>query len=168
MRDKVFNVLFLCTCNTTRSLLAEAQLIGLGKGRFRAFSAGSFPTGTANTNAINFLQQIGLPTENLRSKSWNEFSANDAPVMDFILTICDDAAQQQSPIWPGQPIAAHWGLADPGKVFGSAYEKNRAFVNTCSNLRQRIELFISLLSTELDRKSIKHRLDEIGKFVCVR
>lgn len=163
MSDKVFNVLFLCTCNTARSLLAEAQLNALGKGRFRAFSAGSFPTGTVNPGAIDFLEHIGLPTAGLRSKSWDEFAATDAPVMDFILTICDDAAEDQLPIWPGHPIAAHWGVADPAKVKGSAEERHHAFMDAGSNLRKRIELFISLPTNALDRMSIKSHLDEIGQ-----
>ena len=166
MSEKVFNVLFLCTCNTARSLLAEAQLNALGKGRFRAFSAGSFPTGTVNPNAIDFLEHIGLSTEGLRSKSWDEFAAPDAPVMDFILTICDDLAEVQCPIWPGHPVAAHWGVADPAQVEGSSEEKHQAFMDAGSNLRKRIELLISLPTAALDRMSLKYHLDEIGKSVC--
>ncbi|MEI8169997.1 MAG: arsenate reductase ArsC [Rhodoferax sp.] len=166
MSDKVFNVLFLCTCNTARSLLAEAQLNALGKGRFRAFSAGSFPTGTVNSNAIEFLQHIGLPTEGLYSKSWDEFANQDAPVMDFILTLCDDAVEDQCPIWPGHPVAAHWSVTDPGKVKGSAEEKQHAFLAAGFNLRKRLELFISLPTDSLDRMSLKYHLDEIGKSVC--
>ena len=145
--------------------MAEAQLNALGKGRFKAFSAGSFPKGTVNPLAIEFLEHIGLPTTDLRSKSWDEFSTPDAPVMDYILTVCDDAAEDQSPFWPGHPISAHWGVADPSTVKGSDEQKHHAIVDAATNLRKRIELFISLPTASLDRMSIKGQMDAIGKSV---
>lgn len=165
MSDKVFNVLFLCNNNTARSLLAEAQLNALGNGRFKAFSAGSFSTGTVNPMAIDFLQKIGLCTDGLRSKSWDEFASPDAPEMDYVLTVCDDAAQEQWPTWPGHPISAHWGIADPSKVDGSQEEKHHAFMTAATNLRKRIELFVSLPTSSLDRMSIKGKIDQIGKTI---
>ena len=163
MYDKIFNVLFLCTTNSARSLLAEAQLNDLGKGRFRAFSAGSFPAGTVNPGAIDFLQHMGLATEGLRSKSWDEFAAPDAPVMDYVLTVCDDAAEDVRPVWPGHPISAHWGVADPAKVNGSEDQKHHAYMEAATNLRKRIELFVSLPTASLDRMSLTGHLNEIGQ-----
>jgi len=165
MSDKIFNVLFLCTTNSARSLLAEAQLNALGKGRFKAFSAGSFPAGMVNSGAIDFLQHIGLPTEGLRSKSWDEFASPDAPVMDYVLTVCDDAAGDTPPVWPGHPISAHWGVVDPAKLKGNEDQKHHAFMETATNLRKRIELFVSLPTSSLDRMSLTRHLNEIGKAV---
>jgi arsenate reductase len=162
MSDKVFNVLFLCTTNSARSLLAEAQLNELGQGRFRAFSAGSFPSGTVNPYAIKFLQNIGISTEGLRSKSWDEFASPEAPVMDYVLTVCDDAALDQCPVWPGQPISAHWSVADPAAINGSNESKEQAMIGAATNLRKRIELLISLPTSSLDRMSIKNKLNHIG------
>lgn len=162
MSDKVFNVLFLCTCNSGRSILAEAQLNALGKGRFKGFSAGSFPTGVVSPYALAFLQKIGLPVEGLRSKSWHEFANPDAPVMDYVLTVCDDAAGEPCPTWLGQPITTHWGIPDPAAVEGTKEEKSHAFMESATHLRKRIELFVSLPTTSLDRMSIKRHLQEIG------
>ena len=165
MSEKVFNVLFLCTGNSARSILAEAQLAALGKGRFKAFSAGSHPAGTVNPFAVEFLAKAGFSTEGFRSKSWDEFAAPDAPVMDYVLTVCDQAAGEQCPFWPGQPISAHWGVADPAAVGGTDDEKRRAFKDAAATLRKRIELFTSLPTATLDRMSLKAKLDAIGKTV---
>ena len=165
MSDKVFNVLFLCTGNSARSILAEAQLNALGKGRFKGYSAGSHPTGAVNPFAIEFLDKAGLSSEGYRSKSWDEFAAPGAPVMDYVLTVCDQAAGEQCPFWPGQPMSAHWGVADPAAEEGSDEDKRRAFKNAAATLRKRIELFTSLPTATLDRMSLKAKLDEIGKAV---
>ncbi len=163
MTDKVFNVLFLCTGNSARSILAEVQFNALGRGRFKAFSAGSHPGGTVNPFAIEFLAKAGMPTEGLRSKSWDEFATPDAPRMDYVLTVCDQAAGEQCPFWPGQPMSAHWGVADPAAVEGSDEAKRRAFKDAATTLRKRIELFVALPTATLDRMSLKARLDAIGK-----
>ena len=163
MGDKVFNVLFLCTGTYARSILAEVQLNALGKGRFKAFSAGSHPTGTVNPLAIAFLEKAGLPSDGLRSKSWDEFAAPGAPVMDYVLTVCDQAAGEQCPFWPGQPMSAHWGVPDPAAVEGSDDQKRHAFRDAATVLRKRIELFTALPTASLDRMSLKAKLDEIGK-----
>ncbi len=165
MSDKVFNVLFLCTGNSARSILAESLLNALGKGRFKAFSAGSHPGGKVNPFAIEFLEKAGLPTEGFRSKSWDEFATADAPVMDYVLTVCDQAAGEQCPFWPGQPMSAHWGVADPAAVEGIDDEKRRAFKDAATTLQKRIELFTSLPTATLNRMSLKAKLDEIGKVV---
>lgn len=165
MSEKVFNVLFLCTGNSARSILAEAQLNALGKGRFKGYSAGSHPTGAVNPFAIEFLDKAGLSSEGYRSKSWDEFAAPGAPVMDYVLTVCDQAAGEQCPFWPGQPMSAHWGVADPAAEEGSDDDKRRAFKNAAATLRKRIELFTSLPTATLDRMSLKAKLDEIGKAV---
>lgn len=163
MNDKVYNVLFLCTGNSARSILAEAQLNALGKGRFKAFSAGSHPSGKVNPFSLEFLKLIGLPTEGLRSKSWDEFATPGAPVMDYVLTVCDDAAGEQCPFWPGQPMSAHWGIPDPAAVEGSDDEKRAAFKAAAATLRKRIELFVALPATSLDRMALTRHLAEIGK-----
>ena len=165
MTEKIYNVLFLCTGNSARSILAEVQLNALGKGRFRGFSAGSYPNGTVNPFAIEFLQKTGFPTEGLRSKSWDEFAAPGAPVMDYVMTVCDQAAGEQCPFWPGQPMSAHWGVPDPAAVEGSDDQKRLAFRDAASVLRKRIELFTALPAASLDRMSLKSRLDDIGKSV---
>ncbi len=162
MSDRVFNVLFLCTGNSARSLLAEVQLNVLGRGRFKAFSAGSHPTGAVNPFTIEFLTRAGMPADGLRSKSWDEFAARDAPVMDFVLTVCDQAAGEMCPIWPGQPMSARWGVPDPTAVDGSDEDKRHAFKDAATTLRKRIELFISLPIATLDRMSLQARLNEIG------
>ena len=162
MTDRTFNVLFLCTGNSARSILAEAQLNALGKGRFRAWSAGSHPAGKINPYSLEFLKTIGLPTDGLRSKSWDEFAAPGAPVMDYVLTVCDDAAGEQCPYWPGQPVSAHWGVPDPAAVEGSDEEKRQAFKAAAATLRRRIELLVALPTSSLDHLSLKSNLDDIG------
>jgi arsenate reductase len=141
--DRVYNVLFLCTGNSARSILAEALLNHFGHGRFRAFSAGSFPKGAVHPMAIELLRRMDLPTNDLRSKSWNEFAAPGAPALDFIFTVCDNAAGEVCPIWPGKPITAHWGIADPAAV-EDASERRRAFRKAAAELEARIKLLISL------------------------
>ena len=163
MADRTMNVLFLCTGNSARSVLAEATLNGLGKGRFRAFSAGSHPTGKINPFAIELLQSLRLPTEGLRSKNWDEFAVPGAPVMDFVITVCDNAAGEVCPLWPGQPMTAHWGVSDPAAVQGTDEEKRKAFADACRVLRRRIELFLSLPIQALTVMSLQNKLKDIGK-----
>lgn len=163
MSDRIFNVLFLCTGNSARSILAESALNKLGGGRFRAFSAGSFPKGTVNPDAIALLERIDYPTEGLRSKSWEEFSAPDAPVMDFVFTVCDDAAGETCPVWLGHPMTAHWGIEDPSHVEGTAVERERAFVTALRYLENRIKLFIALPFERLDAMALRAHVHEIGQ-----
>ena len=163
MAEKIFNVLFLCTCNSARSLIAESQLNALGKGRFKAYSAGSFPTGEVNPMALEFLQGLDLPTDGLRSKSWDEFAGPGAPVMDYVLTVCDDAAESMCPVWPGQPISAHWHVNDPAAVQGDEQARHHAIVTAAATLRQRIELFVALPTAALDRMGIQRALCEMGQ-----
>ncbi|HSW84596.1 MAG TPA: arsenate reductase ArsC [Usitatibacter sp.] len=158
-----YNVLFLCTGNSARSIIAEALMNQIGRGRFRAYSAGSFPTGKVNPLAIELLRATHLPTEGLRSKSWEEFARPDAPRMDFILTVCDNAAGEVCPVWPGKPMTAHWGVPDPAAVEGSDEEKRAAFRDAGSTLRRRIELLASLPIDKLDALAIRTRLDEMGR-----
>jgi len=158
-----FNVLFLCTGNSARSIMAEALLEHWGKGRFRAFSAGSFPTGVVNPLALDLLGRFGLRREGLRSKSWNEFARAGAPVMDFVITVCDRAASEVCPVWPGQPVTAHWGVPDPAAVDGSEQERLDAFRDAFRVLDARIKLFVSLPFDKLDRLSIKREVDAIAK-----
>ena len=165
MTDKIYNVLFLCTGNSARSILAEVQLNKLGRGRFRGYSAGSFPNGKVNPFAIEFLANNGFPTDGLRSKSWDEFAVPGAPVMDYVLTVCDQAAGEQCPFWPGQPVSAHWGVPDPATVEGTDDQKRHAFMEAATVLRKRIELFTALPTASLDRMSLKSQLDRIGKSV---
>ncbi len=159
---KIYNILFLCTGNSARSVLAESLTNALGHGRLRAFSAGSHPAGAVNPFALAFLQSNGLPTEGLRSKSWDEFAVPGAPEMDFIITVCDQAAGEVCPFWPGQPMSAHWGAPDPAAVVGSDDAKRRAFRDTASLMRRRIELFTALPLTSLDRMATKSSMDTIG------
>ncbi len=163
MSATVSNVLFLCTGNSARSILAEAQLNALGQGRFKAFSAGSHPNGTVNPFAIEYLRTAGIPTEGLRSKSWDEFAEPGASMMDYVITVCDQAASEVCPYWPGTPISAHWGVADPAAVQGSDADKRLAFAEAAAVLRRRIELFIALPAATLDGIGLKARLDDIGK-----
>ncbi|MPW15518.1 arsenate reductase ArsC [Paraburkholderia sp. CNPSo 3157] len=165
MNDKVYNVLFLCTGNSARSILAEVQLNALGGGRFKGYSAGSHPKGKINPLTLKLLQQMRIPTEGLRSKSWDEFATPEAPVMDFVFTVCDAAAGEQCPVWPGQPVTAHWGVPDPAAVEGSDDTKMRAFKDAAATLRKRIELFKSLPLASLDRLAIKKEVTDIGKSV---
>ena len=163
MSDRIYNVLFLCTGNSARSSLAESALTKLGEGRFRAFSAGSFPKGAINLDAIALLERIEYPIAGLRSKSWDEFSGPDAPAMDFVFTVCDDAAKEVCPIWPGQPMSAQWGLPDPAKAQGSEAEQALAFADTFRMLYQRIGIFVSLPFDKLSKLSLQKHLEDIGK-----
>jgi arsenate reductase len=163
MSTRVYNVLFLCTGNSARSVLAEVLLNSRGAGRFRAFSAGSRPVGRVNPFAIETLRQAGLPTEGLRSKSWDEFAQPGAPALDFVFTVCDSAANEVCPIWPGQPVTAHWGLPDPAAAQGSDADKAKAFRDTFIALDRRIGLFTSLPIAGLDQLALMRRVDEIGK-----
>ena len=163
MSDKIFNVLFLCTGNTARSVLAEGILRKDGAGRFNAFSAGSQPKGVVNPFALKVLGAYGYPVEGYRSKSWDEFAAPGAPVMDFVFTVCDSAAGEACPFWPGQPMTAHWGIADPAAVEGTDIEKEAAFVTAFRQMRNRISAFAALPVKSLDRVTLKARLDAIGQ-----
>jgi len=162
MSERVFNVLFLCTGNSARSILAEAILNAIGKGRFRAFSAGSHPAGKVNPFAIELLQQQNLGTAGLRSKNWDEFAAAGAPHLDFVFTVCDNAAGELCPVWPGKPVTAHWGVADPAALAGSDAEKRTAFAAAFKLLHRRIALFASLPLAKLDAQAIKGEVDRIG------
>ncbi len=163
MSDRQFNVLFLCTGNTARSVLAEGILRKDGAGRFNAFSAGSQPKGVVNPFALKVLGAYGYPTEGFRSKHWDEFSGTDAPTMDFIFTVCDSAAGESCPIWPGHPMTAHWGIADPAAVEGSDVEKERAFNEAFKYMRARISAFVALPVASLDSLSLVSKLKEIGR-----
>ena len=158
-----FNILFLCTGNSARSILGEAIASSVGGGRFVGYSAGSHPKGAVHPLAIELLQQMGLPTGNLSSKSWDVFAVAGAPTMDFIFTVCDSAAGEACPVWPGHPMTAHWGLPDPAAVEGSDLEKRRAFRRTYAALGNRIKLFASLPFDSLDKISLQSRLDAIGR-----
>jgi arsenate reductase len=160
--ERVYNVLFLCTGNSARSILAEAILRKEGRGHFRAFSAGSQPKGAVNPFAIRALRSLDYPTDGLRSKSWEEFAAPDAPVMDFVFTVCDNAAGESCPVWPGQPMSAHWGIEDPAEVEGTDIEKEAAFVAAFRYLKNRISAFTSLPLRSIDRLSLGTKLRDIG------
>jgi arsenate reductase (thioredoxin) len=160
---KPLNVLFLCTGNSARSIIAEAIMNRDGCGRFGAFSAGSHPKGTVNPGAIRLLESLKYPTDGFRSKSWDEFSALDAPKLDFVFTVCDAAAAEVCPIWPGQPMTAHWGLADPAAATGSDAEVALAFSEAYRVLFNRITLFMSLPFASLEKMSLQRKLDEIGR-----
>src|ERR1035437_9720187 len=159
MSERVYNVLFLCTGNSARSIIAESLLRKDGRGQFRAFSAGSQPKGAVNPFAIKVLESLNYPTEGLRSKSWEEFASPDAPVMDFVFTVCDNAAGESCPIWPGQPMTAHWGVPDPAAATGTEVEIRLAFADTLRMLTNRINIFVSLPLAKLDRLSLQRRLD---------
>jgi arsenate reductase len=163
MADRPYNVLFLCTGNSARSILAESVLNHRGGGRFRAHSAGSHPAGRVNPHAIALLRQLGLPIDDLRSKSWDEFAAPGAPPLDFVFTVCDNAAGEVCPVWPGQPVTAHWGLPDPAAVEGSDDDKTKAFRDTYVALERRISLFTSLPIAGLDQLTLSRRVAEIGR-----
>jgi arsenate reductase len=162
MTERVYNVLFLCTGNSARSILAESLLNHWGHGRFRGFSAGSFPKGQVNPLAADLLKRMNLPADNLRSKSWDEFAAPGAPPIDFIFTVCDNAAGEVCPVWPGKPMTAHWGVADPAAVEGTDVEKAAAFRKAFKELEARIKLFTSLPIDSLDSMTLKAKLREIG------
>ncbi len=163
MSDKIYNVLFLCTSNSARSILAEAILDEVGKGRFRAFSAGSQPAGQVSPSALELLQRHRISTEGLRSKDWNEFAGPDAPHLDFVFTVCDKAAGEACPVWPGQPMTAHWGVEDPVAAVGSPDEIQRAFSQAFMLLHRRISLFASLPLAKLEGQVLKRELDQIGQ-----
>jgi protein-tyrosine-phosphatase len=160
---RAYNVLFLCTGNSARSILAESLLNHWGKGKFRAFSAGSFPKGHVHPMAIELLKRMNLPAEGFRSKSWDEFASPEAPPIDFIFTVCDNAAGEVCPIWPGKPMTAHWGIADPAAAEGSDADKAFAFRKALKELETRIKLIINLPIDSLDRKTLKARLGDIGR-----
>lgn len=161
MKDR-YNVLFLCTGNSARSIMAEAILNRKGRPNFRAFSAGSMPTGKVRPEALKQLELAGMPMDGARSKSWDEFARPDAPKMDFVFTVCDNAAKEVCPIWPGQPMTAHWGVPDPASVAGSPEEIQRTFRDAYAILDRRISLFLSLPIESLDRMAIKREIDRIG------
>jgi arsenate reductase len=158
-----YNVLFLCTGNTARSIMAEAILNHEGKGRFRAFSAGSFPKGQVHPRTLALLGEAGLPSEGLRLKSWDEFARPGAPEMDFVFTVCDDAANETCPVWPGQPLTAHWGVPDPGRAASDERSQERAFRKAFRMLNNRIRLFIALPIEKLDRIKLQRHLHDIGR-----
>jgi arsenate reductase len=162
MSDKIFNVLFLCTGNTARSILAESILNKEGTGKFKAYSAGSQPKGVVNPFAIKVLKGLGYPIEGVSSKSWDVFATPDAPKMDFVFTVCDNAAGEACPIWPGQPMTAHWGIEDPAAVEGADLDKERAFVEAFKQMKSRISVFVNLPLTSLDKMSLQKKLRDIG------
>jgi arsenate reductase len=161
--DRNYNVLFLCTGNSARSIFAEATLNKTGAGTFKAHSAGSRPAGAVHPYALDLLQQLDLPIAGLRSKSWDEFAVQGAPGMDFVFTVCDDAAAEACPAWPGQPMSAHWGVPDPIRVEGTEAERRLAFADAYRMLNNRISAFVNLPISSLDRLSLKNKLDAIGK-----
>ncbi len=160
--SRIYNVLFLCTGNSARSILAEALLNDIGRGRFRAFSAGSHPKGAVHPMTLEVLEAAGLPTAELRSKSWDEFAGPQAPRMDFVFTVCDTAAGEACPIWPGQPITAHWGIEDPAAADGSEFRRRAAFEDALRFMRNRITAFINLPLQSIDRMTLTTRLRGIG------
>ncbi len=163
MSDRVFNVLFLCTGNSARSIMAESILNRDGAGRFRAFSAGSRPRGEVNPLAIETLQRMGYPAAGLRSKNWDEFDAPGAPRMDFVITVCDNAAGETCPIWPGHPLQAHWGIEDPAAVEGSHVDKLTAFATAFRYLKNRISLLVALPIAKLEASALADQMRDIGK-----
>jgi arsenate reductase (thioredoxin) len=158
-----FNVLFLCTHNSARSIIAECIINRVGAGKFKGFSAGSQPSGKVHPYALELLQKLNYDTRPLRSKSWEEFSAPDAPKLDFVFTVCDDAANEVCPVWPGQPMTAHWGVPDPSRAEGNEAERRFAFADTHRMLNQRIGIFVNLPQRSLDTLSLQRRLDAIGR-----
>lgn len=163
MSERVYNVLFLCRANSARSIMAEAVLRKLGAAHFRAYSAGSRPSGAVHPLALKVLADYEFPTDGLRSKSWEEFSAPGAPEMDFVFTVCDDTAAEPCPDWPGHPMTAHWGIDDPLAVEGADIEKERAFVRSFKYLRTRISIFLSLPLASIDALALSSKLREIGR-----
>ncbi len=163
MSVRIYNALFLCTGNSARSILAEAALNHWGAGKFRAFSAGSYPQGKVHPLTIELLRQMELPTEGLRSKSWDEFARPGAPALDFVFTVCDAAAGEVCPIWPGQPTTAHWGVEDPAALEGTDAQQRAAFKKAYRELEARIKIFVSLPVAALDRVELKARVDHIGR-----
>jgi arsenate reductase (thioredoxin) len=163
MPDRPFNVLFLCTGNSARSIMAESILNRDGMGRFKAFSAGSHPKGEVHPYTTDLLQKLNYRTADLRSKGWDEFAKDDAPKLDFVFTVCDDAANEVCPIWPGQPMTAHWGIPDPAAAEGTEAVKRLAFADACRMMTNRISIFTSLPLANLDRMALQKHLDEIGQ-----
>ena len=163
METRPQNVLFLCTGNSARSIMAEALLNAMGAGRFRAYSAGSQPTGVVNRFAIELLEKNRLPREGVRSKDWDEFAAPGAPEFDFVFTVCDRTARESCPVWPGQPMTAHWGIQDPVSVEGDIEARRRTFFRVFNELQNRLLLFVNLPHERLDRASLQRRLEEIGR-----
>jgi arsenate reductase (thioredoxin) len=163
MPGDMFNVLFLCTHNSARSVIAECIINRLGRGKFRGFSAGSTPRGSVHPYSLDLLRNQNYDVSGLRSKSWDEFASRDAPKMDFVFTVCDNAADEVCPIWPGQPMTAHWGVPDPSVAEGNEAEKRLAFADSYRMLHHRIDIFVSLPTTSLDRLALQKQLDEIGK-----
>jgi len=163
MSEKIYNVLFLCTGNSARSILAESILNQDGAGRFRAFSAGSHPKGEVHPLALQVLEEAGYPTEGARSKSWDEFAVPGAPVLDFVFTVCDNAAGEVCPVWPGQPMSAHWGIEDPAAAEGTELERKAAFVRAFGYLKNRIAAFTSLPLAKIDRIALTKSLKDIGR-----
>jgi arsenate reductase len=162
MLDNTFNVLFICTGNSARSIMAEGLMNSLGDQRFKAYSAGSHPNGIVNALALQTLASLNIPTEGFRSKSWDEFAEPGAPIMDFVFTVCDSAAGEVCPVWPGQPMTAHWGVPDPGHVEGSDAAKQKAFLDVAITLKRRIELLMALPLTKLEPLAIQHEIKQIG------
>ena len=160
--DRTYNVLFLCTGNSARSILGEAVLNHVGEGRFRAFSAGSYPKGQVHPMALSTLAEAGIPTDGLRSKSWDEFAVPGAPKMDFVFTVCDNAAGEACPLWPGQPVTAHWGIEDPAAVDGPEFKQRAAFEEAFHFMRNRIAAFISLPLDSIDAMTLANKLRGIG------
>jgi protein-tyrosine-phosphatase len=163
MSDEIFNVLFLCTGNSARSILAEAILNRVGQGRFKAYSAGSQPKGEVHPYALQLLKSLNFDTAFARSKSWEEFAVPGAPEMNFVFTVCDNAAMEACPVWPGQPMTAHWGVPDPAAAEGTEAEKHLAFADAYRMLNNRISIFTSLPMNTLDKLALQKRLDEIGR-----
>lgn len=163
MTDRVFNVLFLCTGNTARSIMAEVLLNTMGKERFRAYSAGSHPKGEVHPLTLELIEKNRLPATDLRSKNWDEFARPDAPQMDFIFTVCDNAAGEACPVWPGRPMTAHWGVPDPAAVEGSIDDRRRAFFRAYNQLGTRVSLFVNLQLAKLGRAALQAKLNDIGK-----
>jgi arsenate reductase (thioredoxin) len=163
MKDDRKNVLFLCTHNSARSIMAECILNRLGQGKFKGYSAGSQPSGQVHPLALTLLKKLNYDTSSLRSKSWEEFAGSDAPQLDFVFTVCDDAANEVCPVWPGQPMTAHWGVPDPSRATGTDAERAFAFADTHRMLNQRIGIFVSLPMHSLDKLSLQKRLNEIGQ-----
>ncbi len=163
MTKSIYNVLFLCTGNSARSILAESIMNRSGKGRFNGFSAGSHPKGAVHPQAIGLLKQLDFPTDGLRSKSWDEFATPSSQPLDFVITVCDNAAGEVCPYWPGQPMTAHWGIADPAAVEGTEVERNFAFREAFRALETRIKLFLSLPLSSIDRMRLQERMDAIGR-----
>ena len=162
MSDKVYNVLFVCTHNAARSIMAEGILNSLGRGRFQAFSAGSHPGPAVHPRALSTLSALHIPTDGYRSKDWDEFAEPGAPPLDFVFTVCDKAAGEACPVWPGQPMTAHWGVADPAAFDGSDAQTARVFWDTALVLKRRIELMLALPLASLDKLSLQHALRDIG------